>query len=386
MHTAVAALEANLGTLKEQLSIAVIYGGDKKHPGACLYQTHNPRGTKTYQAVAENIASSLRRAGFERVMTLPEDVRLLESLQRYNIDLVICNSGGLQGYNPMSHLPALMEMAGLPYVGHNPINATLLDNKHIFKRELRCLGFPTPDFAVVHLGENNAEMLTQRLHQRFPDASTGFIVKPVSGRASLHVVYAETHREAAERALEVQRVTANTVLIEAYLPGREFVVSVAGPVVSRGGQLQAQDEPLAFSVFERNLEADERIFTSMDKRAIDSSRIRPLGDSDEALRQAILFLGQRLYRCLALRSLIRIDLRMDENGDLKIMEANPKPDLAQPSGGRTSLVCQGLEQEQMQYDDLIESLLLNEIVWLLTTRPGNVPHIAAMAGLQCEPC
>lgn len=386
MHTAVSAIQANLPALKEQLSIAVIYGGDKKHPGACLYPTHNPRGTKTYQAVAENIASGLRRAGFERVMTLPEDVRLLDSLQRYKIDLVICNSGGLQGYNPMSHLPALMEMAGLPYVGHNPINATLLDNKHIFKRELKCLGFPTPDFVVVHLGENNVDMLTQRLQQRFPDDQNGFVVKPVSGRASLNVFYAANHREAAERAQEVQRATANTVLIEAYLPGREFVVSVAGPVVSRGGELTAQEEPLAFSVFERRLASDERIFTSMDRKAIDTSRIRALGPEEEALRQAILFLGQRLFRSLALRCLIRIDLRMDANGDLMIMEANPKPDLAQPMNGRTSLVCQGLEQEGMTYDDLTESLLLNEIVWLLTTRPQNVPHIADMIGLQCEAC
>ena len=386
MHAVVPALQANLPALKAQLSIAVIYGGDKKHPGACLYPTHNPRGTKTYQAVAENIASSLRRAGFERVMTLPEDVRLLESLQRYNIDLVVCNSGGLQGYNPMSHLPSLMEMAGLPYVGHNPINATLLDNKHIFKRELRCLGFPTPDFMVVHLGENDPDMLMQRLQQRFPNPDTAFVVKPVSGRASINVHYAASHREAAERATEVQRNSSNTVLIEEYLPGREFVVSVAGPVISREGELQALNEPMAFSVFERNLEPDERIFTSMDKKAIDGSRIHSLGPDEEALRQAILFLGQRLFRCLALRSLIRIDLRMDANGDLMIMEANPKPDLAQPTPDSTSLVCQGLEQEGMSYDDLNASLLLNEIAWLLMSRPQNVPHIAAMTGLQCEAC
>ena len=33
----------------------------------------------------------------------------------------------------MAHAPALLEMLGVPYIGHNPLAASLLDNKHVFK-------------------------------------------------------------------------------------------------------------------------------------------------------------------------------------------------------------------------------------------------------------
>ena len=52
-------------------------------------------------------------------------------------------------------------------------------------------------------------------------------------------------------------------------------------------------------------------------------------------------------------SLIRLDIRADENDRLHILEANPKPDLKRPAQGVTSLISAGLPEAGMQYDDLI---------------------------------
>ena len=113
-----------LDVLRDQLRIGVIFGGNKEEPGAVIYKTRSSRGTKTYEAVAREIADALFTLGFHQVHLYPEDMRLADRLLHDRIDLCWLNSGGVQGLNPMAHLPALMESLGLPYVGHNPL-ATL---------------------------------------------------------------------------------------------------------------------------------------------------------------------------------------------------------------------------------------------------------------------
>ena len=56
------------------------------------------------------------------------------------------NTGGVQGYNSTAHAPAMLELFGVPYVGHDPLTVGTLDNKHVFKRDLVCLGLPTAPF------------------------------------------------------------------------------------------------------------------------------------------------------------------------------------------------------------------------------------------------
>jgi D-ala D-ala ligase C-terminus len=76
-----------------------------------------------------------------------------------------------------------------------------------------------------------------------------------------------------------------------------------------------------------------------------------------------------------LGSVIRLDVRADISGNLYILEANPKPDLKRPGHGATSLICEGLSDYGMSYDDLILSLLADRIDFLFTHRPGTVSHL-----------
>ncbi len=374
MQEVVATLTAHQEKLRKNLSIAVIHGGDKDEEGSCFYKTFNPRATKTYEPVAQQIAQALRECGYHKVITLPENARLVEQLQKNGVDIVFCNSGGLQGYNPMSHLPALMEMVGLPYVGHNPVNATLLDNKHLFKQALSDLGIPTPQFLVCHSSEGDFQAFHNRIINRFGSSQGPFIVKPTSGRASIHVNYAETIEQAWDLVQTTLACTSNTVLVEEYLPGREFVVAVSGPVVKKQDRLKCKPAPFAFSVIERHLEEDEQIFTSMDKKAISSQRL--VNVEDEQLITDINRLGQQVHAGLCLQGLIRVDIRMDARGQLSVMEANPKPDLTRPQPDKTSLVCHGLPRENMTYEELIESQLLNAISLRMKTLPESIPHIS----------
>src|SRR3954468_9205888 len=124
-----------LDKLRPQLRIAVIFGGNKQATGSVLYEAQKSRSWKSYEAVTEDIAASLRRGGFANVQLMPDDMALGDRLRLAGIHMGWLNSAGVQGYNPAAHAPAMLEMMGLPYVGHDPLAATTLDNKHAFKRE-----------------------------------------------------------------------------------------------------------------------------------------------------------------------------------------------------------------------------------------------------------
>ena len=366
-----------LDQLRSRLRIAVIHGGDKNDPQAIMYPTHNPRGTKNYQEVAEDIAAALHRLGFEHIDLLPEDMVLGQRLRELNIHFAWLNSGGIQGYNPVCHLPSVLEMIGVSYIGHNPLNASILDNKHAFKRELHIANIPTAPFVTWNylrgpfIPEKN-----DRFRAAFNDYSGPFIVKPVSGRASLHVHYIE-HMSQLDAAIgKIYHTTHDTVLIEPYLAGREFVISICGPIISRGRCLVNYQHPFIFSVSERLLDQDELIFTSMDVKPITEQRVRSLDSrTDATLLHKLQTIARQIYLDFNLETLIRIDVRADAQGQLYVLEANPKPDLKRPQGNQLSLACAGLAEQGMDYDDLIMSLLADRLNHLLLHRPATVRHI-----------
>jgi D-alanine-D-alanine ligase len=108
----------------------------------------------------------------------------------------------------------------------------LLDSKYIFKQNVYYLGLPTAAFTVWNPAStgNPDPRQDRRFRRAFGDFNGPFIVKPVSGRASLHVHVVD---EAADLADAVYSATENDVLIETYLSGRKYCIAVGGPVVSR---------------------------------------------------------------------------------------------------------------------------------------------------------
>jgi D-alanine-D-alanine ligase len=373
-------LEHQIARLMERARIAVIYGGDKTADGAVINQTHNPRSWKSYQGVAEDIAGALRRVGFRQVQLMPEDMRLGSRLVESGIHMAWLNTGGVQGYNPMAHAAAMLEMFGIPYVGHDPLAAGMLDNKHVFKRELQALGIPNAPFVLSHYGKGpfrpEADLRFKRV---FEDYDGPFVIKPVSGRASLHVHVVDRASDLCEAVAAVQRATENHVLVEKFLPGREFCIAACGPVTAQAGSLRRYDQPFVFSAVERVLAPNERIFTSMDVQPITAERVRRLDPVSDARHLSTLqILARKVFRELNLEALIRLDVRIDSEGVMEVLESNPKPDLVFPTPGRLSLVCAGLAAHGMSYDDLIFSLIADRVDLLFSQRRQAVSHLAAL--------
>jgi D-alanine-D-alanine ligase len=363
-----------LERLRPRLRLAVIYGGNGDTPGAVMRRTYNPRPWKSYEGVARDITGALKALGFPGVEVFPEDKHLAGRLAVFEPDLVWLNTAGVQGDAPMAHAPALLEMLGIPYVGPNPLNAAALDAKHVFKTQLQGLGLPTPPFATWAEGDGTGVFAAI-----LPGHTGPFIVKPVHGRASLLVEIAETRADLPRVAATVAAHGGAIVLIEPFLGGAEYCVSVMGPVVCRGATVEVKQTPFAFSAIERRLSPGERIAPSIDRKPITRASYRLLSAPDDAATCADLVgIAAAIFARMRLDSIVRIDLRRDAAGRMMVLEANPKPDLKRPDATATSLVSAGLVEHAMSYEDLILSILANRLADYLFRIPKAAPHLMEM--------
>jgi D-alanine-D-alanine ligase len=370
-------LQDAIARLLPRLTLVVVNAGSKDDAGAVLHATSNTRSWKSYEAVAHDIARAMGRAGCGRVLVVPEDQRLATRLADSGAALVWLNTGGVQGRSQASHAPSALEMLGMPYIGHEPLAAAMLDNKPVFKRQLQALGIPTARFTAISPGQTFFPRHDARFLAAFPDHKGPFVVKPACGRASQHVHFVMDRDLLPAVVTQVGALSGGTVMIEEYLPGREYCIAVSGRTVSRGGRFERRSQPFVFSALERRLDPGERIFTSMDQRPITAARTRLLDpDTDGDTLDQLHHLAREVFKGFDLDTLIRLDVRADADGRLKVLEANPKPDLAEPTEGVTSLVSIGLAAEGMTYDDLILSLFANRINTAMRDR--TVHHAALL--------
>ncbi|MTI10414.1 D-alanine--D-alanine ligase family protein [Curvivirga aplysinae] len=345
--------------IKETFNIAVVYAGSKEDPNKVIRKSINTRSWKSYEIVANDIAQALKRNGFKNIFVFAEGIDLLSKLKEEKVDLVWINSGGVQGINPVSHLPALLEMAGIPYIGHNPTNATVLDNKHLLKWGLRAKDIPTSPFFVWNSNREDFTGANNTKYKRnFGDYNGPFIVKPVTGRGSVMVEYVDTIDELITIIPRICHDSHGAVLVEKFLSGDEYTVAVMEPIFWQKSDFYQLDKPLTFSYTKRNLEMDEKIFTSMDVKPIDNSRFEVLTPANHPeIIKKLADIAQEIFLSFNLETLVRLDLRADHNGNINVLEANPKPDLKAPQADVTSLVCCGLKQINSDYDSLIMSIL-----------------------------
>ena len=350
-----------LGRAREQLTVGIVCAGELDGPDGPLLRTHSPRGFKRYTEVAHDLRATLLRLGFHEVHVIEEGRRLAERLDELDVNLVWLNSAGIQGYDSICHAAAQLESLGIAYIGHRPGDAALLDDKGRTKTILQTLGVRTSPAATWSPVNGPMTTLDGRSFEEVFDGHDGaFIVKPVTGRASLGIRVVERAADLDAVLREQWQQNHNLQLIEAYLPGREFCVACSGRARWQRGQPRLDELAFAFAPLERIHAPGESIFESMDQRPITAIRARPILEAEEpTLHAELTDIARRIYQGLHLGYLIRLDLREDSQGRLNVLEVNPKPDLKAPSPTKTSLVALGAAAEGLDYDDLILSQVVD---------------------------
>lgn len=251
-------------------------------------------------------------------------------------DLVFNIAEGLRGFGREAQVPALLDAWEIPYTFSDPLALSLTLHKGLTKRVIRDLGIPTPDFAVVETSEEIAAVALP-----FP-----LFAKPVAEGTGKGVTAASKIADPAglDRVCrDLLAVFRQPVLVETFLPGREFTVGIIG----------TGKEAFAPAVMEVHLtEKAEREVYSYANKEDWHGRIEYRLTAD-AMARAAAETALEAWRGLGCRDGGRIDLRADTDGIPHFMEVNPLAGL-RPGHSDLPILC---ELAGMSYRELIAGIM-----------------------------
>jgi D-alanine-D-alanine ligase len=284
----------------------------------------------------EALEEALRALGHDPV-PIGNAHQLLERLsagERW--DLVFNIAEGLYGFGREALIPALLDSYQIPYTFSDPLVLTVTLHKATAKRIARDLGVPTADFLLV---EEEGDL--ERIDLPYP-----LFLKPVAegtGKGIGQGSRVESPAQLRLRALELMGRYKQPVLVETFLPGREYTVGVLG--TGKGARvlgvmevaLRPEAEPHAYSY--RNKEHCE---TLVDYRLVGGVKAMEAAD-----------LALRVWRGLGCRDAGRVDLREDGKGRLHFLEVNPLAGL-NPRHSDLPLLC---SMVGMSYLELIRGIM-----------------------------
>jgi D-alanine-D-alanine ligase len=278
------------------------------------------------ESTVAGIESALQANG-HRTRRLGGGRRLVERVLEAPPDLVFNIAEGYGTRSREAHVPAVLEMLGIPFTHSDPLTLALTLDKALAKKVVGLAGVPTPRFAVV---EREADLdAVERGGQAAAPLQFPVMVKPLFEgssmgiRKSSRVTCAAELRELAMRLLAEYR---QPVLVEEFCPGPELTVGLLGEgagasVIGMMEIVPRVDRPEEFVY---SLEVKRNYLVEVEYRVPPALSARLL---DAAASVALA-----AYRALGCRDVSRVDLRVGRDGEPKFLEVNPLPGLNPTTG------------------------------------------------------
>ncbi|MDX1650310.1 MAG: D-alanine--D-alanine ligase [Myxococcota bacterium] len=265
------------------------------------------------------LEEALRRAGAEPVR-LGSPRELLAAVGGGTLPPLEAALSIAEGYgtrNREAWAPVLLEMAGVPGLGSDALTLSLSLDKAWTHAVVAAAGVAVPEHAVAHSAEEARALV---LPAPFP-----LFVKPRWEGTAKGLLPSSRVGDREALAREVARVVRDygqPALVERFLPGAEYTVTVVG-----------HDPPRALPVMQRALEAATGIgLHALDRAAVpapaDGWRHVTPGHLDAALEERLAGLALRAHAALGCRDFSRTDLRLDDDGAPRFLEVNPLPTFA----------------------------------------------------------
>jgi D-alanine-D-alanine ligase len=224
--------------------------------------------------------------------------------ERWDAVFNICE--GLNGYAREAQVPALLEAYGIPAVFSDPLTLALTLDKAWAKTLVREQRVPTPDFAVIERAADIASV----------DLPFPLFVKPIaegSGKGVNERSRVNSPAELRATALDLLARFHQPVIVEAYLPGREFTVGITGT-----GEDAAVLGVMEIRATSKGTQAG---YGYENKEHWESRVTLNLVDDIEARAAADVALAA--WRALRCRDGGRVDVRSDAHAHPHFLEVNP---------------------------------------------------------------
>lgn len=264
-------------------------------------------GKRTVQRVID----ALRESG-HTIAFFEGDKTLLSKLGKFmpldpdterHTGMVFNLSYGIQGECRYTHVPSMLEMAGIPYTGAGPLGHTLSLDKTIAKLLLRDAGVPTPNFSLMSRPDQKPHWLN------FP-----LIVKPRHESTSYGLFLVRNNRELKNAVRVVVTQYQQEALVEEYIDGREIWVSMLD-------NNQIEVLPLVEAAFsDRELPTltwEDKYHKSPDE----PKKICPAPVSEE-LAACLREISVATFRACHCKDYARVDIRVDPSGNPFVLEIN----------------------------------------------------------------
>ena len=299
-----------------------------------------------------DVIETLREIGYDvRVLGLRDDlIGIRPTIGLFKPHIIFNLMEAFAGVTTFDqNVVSYLELLRMPYTGCNPRGLILARDKALSKKLLAYHRIRVPDFTVVRRGRK--PMLSKRLH--FP-----LIVKSLFFEASAGISQASVVENADQLVRRVQFIHDNlgtAAIVEQFIDGRELYVGVLGN--ERLDVFPVWEMSFAQMPDNRWRIATERVkwSTQYQKKHGIMTEAATL---DAAAIDRIQRIAKRTYRALDLSGYARIDIRMDDEGGVFVLEANPNPNLAYGEDFAESAEVSGVS-----YERLLERILTLGLRW-----------------------
>jgi len=308
------------------------------------------------------LEAAIRRLG-HRPVRLGNPHALLAALGKGELpqlDVALSIAEGYGTRNREAWAPVLLEMAGVPTLGSDALTLTTTLDKAWAQARVAAAGVPVPAFRVLHSG--------RQARREAADLAFPLFVKPRWEGAAKGIGPASRVEDPDALAQQVERILREyqqPALVEPFLPGAEYTVTVIG-----------NDPPRVLPVLQRALEVRTRIgLHALSRHPAPESgwQVVTPGALDAALEAELGALALRAYAALECLDFARADFRLDAAGRAHFLEMNPLPTFA-PDGSFGILA----ELMGVPLDALLADVLATGLARLAACRPRDQAGRAAL--------
>jgi D-alanine-D-alanine ligase len=270
-------------------------------------------------ATIQKLKDALAKIPGIKTQYLSEHRTLLNKLKDLKTDLVLnlCDEGFNNHATLELHVPAYMEMLGIPYTGAGPGSLAMCYNKSIVRAIAQSIDVPVPLETYYDPSDQSATLpsiFPALLKPNIGDSSIGITQNSVVHNAEELVNYIDYLKEL---------LPGVPILIQEYLQGKEYSVSLIG---NQGRFEVLPVLEVDYSDLPANL---PKILAYESKWLPDSPYWTQIkyheANLDENNYRNIVDYSKKLFTKMECRDYARFDFRADATGQIKILEVNPNP-------------------------------------------------------------
>lgn len=292
------------------------------------------------ESTIEGLEQAIQAEGHktERIGNANSLMKQLQAGKKW--DLVFNIAEGLYGEGRESLVPALLDMYKIPYVFSGPVTLGISLNKAFAKQIVRDSGITTPDFVVISKTSD-----IKKIKLQYP-----LFAKPISegtGKGIDNRSVINSNEELQSVCTHLLKKFNQPVLVEEYLPGREFTVGVLGT----GEEAYV---PGAMEILYKQKNTPQIYSYNTKENYEESVDYIPVSGEllDECKKVAL-----GAWNALNCFDGGRVDVKIDRNGKMSFIEVNPLAGL-NPVTSDLPILC---KLNGVSYQEIISQILKSAI-------------------------